>query len=61
MLLGPGDRDPVVVAVKRRLGVTPEDDLFTDALADRVRGRQWLAGMERTGLLDEETTQLILG
>lgn len=51
----------MVVAVKRRLGVTPEDDLFTDALADRVRGRQWLAGMERTGLLDEETTQLILG
>lgn len=54
ILLGPGDRDPLVVEVKRKLGVYPTDDLFSDALAERIRGSQRLAGVEITGLIEED-------
>ena len=36
--LGPGDRDPIIIRVKEKLGVFPITDEYTDELAARVRG-----------------------
>jgi|LauGreDrversion4_2_1035121.scaffolds.fasta_scaffold01004_43 hypothetical protein len=39
---------------KRRLGVYPADEYFTDELAGHVRGAQMRLGMDPSGLIDEE-------
>lgn len=54
-VLRPGDSDPVLVNVKRRLGVFPLDDQFDDRLAMRVRGLQNVFGLPITGVIDERT------
>lgn len=51
--LGPGDSDPVIETVKRKLAVFPFDPLFTDALGQRIRGYQLMNGLELSGLVDE--------
>jgi hypothetical protein len=60
ILLGVGDTHPVVGHLKRRLGVYPSDDFFSEALADRVRGTQRMLGMEITGLIEDELMERIL-
>jgi hypothetical protein len=40
--------------VKRRLGVYPSDDEFTDELAGHVRGAQMRLGMAVDGFIDDE-------
>ena len=51
--LGPGDSDPVIETVKRRLAVFPFDPEFTDSLGQRIRGYQKRKGLDVTGLIDE--------
>lgn len=54
ILLGPGDRSPLVRQVKTKLGVYPTDEMFCQELAARVRGVQRLWGMEVTGLIEDD-------
>lgn len=54
MILGPGDTSPLVGMMKRRLGVYPSDDYFTDELAARIRGAQVMLDLEVTGLIDRD-------
>lgn len=54
IILGPGDTNPLVGMVKRRLGAYPSDDYFTDDLAARVRGAQTMLGLEVTGLIEQD-------
>jgi len=54
ILFGTGDEHPTVGWVKRKLGVYPNDDYFSEALASRVRGAQQLLGMEVTGLIEDD-------
>ena len=54
IILGPGDRNDVVAMVKRRLGVYPTDNVFTDELAGHVRGAQLRLGMAPSGLIDDD-------
>lgn len=54
ILLGPGDTSNIVGMVKRKLGVYPSDDLFTDELASHVRGAQMRLGMDSSGLIDDD-------
>lgn len=51
--LGPGDSDPVIETVKRRLAVFPFGPDFTDVLSQRIRGYQKRKGLDVTGLVDE--------
>lgn len=60
ILLGPGDEHPLVGLVKRKLGVHPCDDVFTDELAARIRGAQMLCHMEVTGLIEDELIDRLL-
>lgn len=60
ILLGPGDTDPMVGYVKRKLGVYPSDDYFSDALAERIRGSQRLLGVEITGLIEDDLIERLL-
>ena len=53
--LRPGDIDPAVGSIKRKLGVFPCDDVFDARLAMRVRGIQNVFGLPITGVLDEAT------
>jgi hypothetical protein len=53
ILIGPGDAHPCVGMVKRRLGVYPADDEFTDQLAGYVRGAQMRLGLPVDGLIDD--------
>ena len=54
--LGPGDRDPLVVSVKKALShVEDYTDEYSTSLAERVRGFQLLVGLEPDGFLSEET------
>ena len=59
ILLGPGDDHFLIGAVKRRLGVVPNDDHFCEALEARVRGAQMLLGIEQTGLIEDELLELL--
>lgn len=52
--LGPGDCSPIIEACKRLLGVFPADGFFSEELAQRIRGVQLMAGVERHGLIDED-------
>jgi len=54
ILLGSGDSHEIVAMAKRRLGVYPADEYFTDELAGHVRGAQMRLGMDPSGLIDEE-------
>lgn len=54
-LVRPGDTGPHILLVKRRLGVAPFDEVFDDALAQRIRGIQMVFGLRPTGCLDETT------
>lgn len=54
MILGPGDTSPLVGMMKRRLGVYPSDDYFTDELAAHIRGAQVMLDLEVTGLIDRD-------
>lgn len=54
IILGPGDNHPLVGMIKRRLGVYPSDDQFTDELAARVRGAQMMLQLEVTGLVEDD-------
>ena len=54
MILGAGDQGDVVAMVKRRLGVHPTDNMFTDELASHVRGAQMRLGMDPSGLIDDD-------
>lgn len=58
--LGPGDQDPVIAVCKRKLGVSPVDECYSEVLAQRLRGLQKLYGLEPNGLIDE-TVLSILG
>lgn len=60
ILLGPGDDHPLVGMVKRRLGVFPCDEVFTEELASRIRGTQRLMGMEVTGLIEDDLIERIV-
>lgn len=54
--LGPGDRDPLVVGVKKALAhVEDYTDEYSTSLVERVRGFQLLVGLEPDGFLTEET------
>ena len=53
IFLGPGDHHPAVGVVKRRLGVFPSDDYYTDELAAHVRGAQMRLGLDPDGLIDD--------
>jgi len=54
--LGPGDRDPLVVSVKKALAhVEDYTDEYSTSLVERVRGFQLLVGLEADGFLSEET------
>ena len=54
IVFGPGDCSPIIEACKRLLGVFPVDEFFSDALAQRIRGVQLMAGVEKHGLIDED-------
>ena len=54
ILLGTGDVNPIVGVVKRKLGAYPSTDVFTEELAQYVRGAQRKLGLEPTGLIDDE-------
>jgi len=60
ILLGPGDTHPVIAEVKRRLCVYPDDETFTEALAQRIRGYQRLRDWEVTGLIEDDLIQHLL-
>lgn len=60
ILLGPGDENVLVGMMKRKLGVYPCDDEFTDELAVRIRGAQHMLGIEVTGLIEDELIDRIL-
>ena len=53
--LRPGDIDPAVASIKRKLGVFPCSDVFDDRLAMRVRGIQNVFGLPITGVIDDDT------
>lgn len=59
IILGTGDRNDIVAMVKRRLGVYPADDTFTDELAGHVRGAQMRLGMDPSGLVDDDLLQAL--
>jgi hypothetical protein len=60
ILLGPGDNHPLISAVKRRLGMSPGDDYFTDELAARIRGEQMRLRMQPSGLIDDDLMRLLM-
>jgi len=60
ILLGPGDTHPIVGHVKRKLGVYPTDDYFSETLAERIRGSQRLMGVEITGLIEDDLLERLL-
>lgn len=53
----PGDRDPHIAYVKRKLGIFPVDQEFDSSLAQRIRGIQLMYGIPITGNLDVETSR----
>ena len=54
--LGPGDKDPIIMRVKEKLGVFPITDEYTDELAARVRGwRKTRGGSPEDIYLDSVT------
>ena len=54
--LGPGDRDPLVISVKKALAHVEEfTDDYSNTLVERVRGFQLLVGLEPDGFLNSET------
>lgn len=56
---GPGDSDPIIATCKRRLGVAPDTEEFTEALRQRVRGVQFANGWEVTGYIDEDVLKFV--
>lgn len=48
-----GDSHPVVATACRKLGVFPMQVVFTETLAQRIRGYQHIHGLDEDGLLDE--------
>lgn len=57
--LGIGDSDPRIATCKRKLGVSPVDECFTEPLAQRVRGLQLVHGLEPNGLIDEQVLSIL--
>lgn len=57
--LGIGDADPLVAVCKRKLGVSPVDEWYTESLAQRVRGIQMVNGLEPNGLIDEAVLSIL--
>jgi hypothetical protein len=60
ILLGPGDTHPIVGHVKRKLGVYPTDDYFSETLAERIRGSQRVLGVEITGLIEDDLLERLM-
>jgi len=54
-----GDVDPRIATCKRKLGVSPVDECFTDALAQRVRGLQMVHGLVPNGLIDDRVFSIL--
>ena len=54
-----GDRDPRVAQACLKLGVFPVSETFTEPLAHRVRGFQYINGLPQDGFLDEEVLSLL--
>lgn len=59
--LGPGDESPVIATCKRKLGVFPADEVFTDALAQRIRGLRLAHGLEMGELIDGDVLKILEG
>ena len=59
--LGPGDRDPIIIRVKEKLGVFPITDEYTDDLAARVRGWRKVQGESPDDIYLDSTTLAELG
>lgn len=57
--LAVGDVDPLVAACKRKLGVSPVDEVFSESLAQRVRGIQLVHGLEPNGLIDGSVLSIL--
>lgn len=57
--LGPGDSSPVIATCKRKLGVFPDDEVYTDQLAQRIRGLRLAHGLEVHGLIDDEVLEIL--
>jgi hypothetical protein len=57
-ILWEGLRDPRVVTLREKLNV-PGDDLFDLSLTVLVRGLQTLHGIIPTGMVDEETAEIL--
>lgn len=57
-ILWQGLRDPRVVVLREKLNV-PGDDLFDLSLTVLVRGKQSLHGIMPSGIVDEETAEVL--
>ena len=56
-----GDEDPLIAEAQRRLLCPVEDGVFSDDLAARVRGFQWVHGLAVHGHLDQQTIDQLRG
>lgn len=54
MKLEPGDDDPVIVTVKKRLGVFPVSTEYNEPLVQRIRGFQFLNDIDVDGVITDE-------
>lgn len=54
-----GDTGPLIVTVKRRLNFATVDDVFDQALHQRLRGIQATRGLEVHGCLDRPTLDVL--
>ena len=61
ILIGPGDTHPIVGQVKLKLGDINDGNIYTEELAQRVRGWQRTQGREVTGLLESDDIRILFG
>lgn len=61
IILGPGVSHPLLPYVKAKLRVTERSDVYTDELAQKVRGWQKIRGREVTGLLESDELDMLVG
>lgn len=54
-----GDESPLIATCKRKLGVFPDDEVFTVPLAQRVRGLQLAHGLETSGFIDGDVLRIL--
>jgi hypothetical protein len=58
--LRPGDRSEIVAQFKRRYGVVPSDDLYSQDLVPFIRAAQKRLNLSVTGLITDDLVDMLL-